>query len=249
MRFLTGCFLSAGLVLAATGVQAQVVVGGYIAGSRAAPVSDFDGPDVLVVPPVREAEPALLPPAEVYAILRENGFAPVGGLRQRGLVYTIAVVDPSGYDGRLMIDARDGRIIRFIPLERMGYLDESRFYEPFAGLREGRFARGAPRPPGLVPHVASRRPAVPQPKAAPAEARVASVRPEPSKAEVPKVDSSRAEMSASPASIPGTKASSAITVPSAAIASATPPAAEAKPVPAPVQLRPTQEMPAVQALE
>jgi len=249
MRFLTGCFLSAGLVLAVSGAQAQVVVGGPTAAPRGALVSDFDGPDVLVVPPAREAEPALLPPGEVYAILRENGFSPVGGLRQRGLVYMISVIDPGGYGGRLVIDARDGHIVRFIPVERMGYLDEPRGYGPFAAFPGIRFHRGVPRPPGLVPHVASRSRAVPQPKAAPAEAKAASVRPEPLKAEATKVESSRVEISAAPASSPENKAASTTMASSAATAPATPPAAEAKPVPPPVQLRPTQDMPAVQALE
>ncbi len=39
---------------------------------------------------------------------------------QRGFVYTIAVIDRGGDDGRLVIDARNGRIIRFMPAYRMG---------------------------------------------------------------------------------------------------------------------------------
>ena len=38
----------------------------------------------------------------------------------RGYVYAIAVVDRRGDDGRLVIDARNGRILRFVPAYRMG---------------------------------------------------------------------------------------------------------------------------------
>src|SRR5215469_18975814 len=51
--------------------------------------------------------PPLLPPQEVYAVLRDNGFSPLGVPRQRGLVYFIAAVDRGGNDGRLVIDARN----------------------------------------------------------------------------------------------------------------------------------------------
>ena len=57
---------------------------------------------------------------EVYAIVRESGFSPLGIPQQRGLVYTISVIDRGGDDGRLVIDARSGRIIRFLPAYRMG---------------------------------------------------------------------------------------------------------------------------------
>ena len=53
-------------------------------------------------------------------MLRDNGFSPLGIPRLRGFVYTIAVIDRGGEDGRLIIDARNGRIIRFMPAYRMG---------------------------------------------------------------------------------------------------------------------------------
>ena len=62
----------------------------------------------------------LLPPPEVYTVVRENGFSPLGIPRQRGYFYTIAVIDRGGDDGRLVIDARDGRIVRFVPAYRIG---------------------------------------------------------------------------------------------------------------------------------
>ncbi len=64
--------------------------------------------------------PRLLPPHEVYTVLRESGFSPLGIPLQRGFVYTISVIDRGGDDGRLVIDARTGRILRFLPANRMG---------------------------------------------------------------------------------------------------------------------------------
>src|SRR6185312_9990922 len=119
MKLLLGWAVSAGLVLAASAADAQM-----LAPYRA--VSDFDGPyerPYGAVPPApppvygygQYGGPALLPPQEIYAVLRDNGFSPLGVPQQRGLVYTIAVLDRDGEDGRLVIDARNGRIIRFVP--------------------------------------------------------------------------------------------------------------------------------------
>ncbi len=66
-------------------------------------------------PPGPRYGPILLSPPEVYTIVRESGFLPLGIPRQRGFVYTISVIDRGGDDGRLVIDARTGRIIRFMP--------------------------------------------------------------------------------------------------------------------------------------
>ncbi len=63
---------------------------------------------------------AVLPLREVYSILREAGFSALGMPQQRGLIYTVAAIDLDGEDGRLVIDARSGRILRFIPAYRMG---------------------------------------------------------------------------------------------------------------------------------
>ncbi|PWE81590.1 hypothetical protein XF30_07840, partial [Bradyrhizobium sp. SUTN9-2] len=124
MKFFTGCVAAAVLALGASAGQAQVPASGIARGAVIA-VSDFDGPYAPpeAAPPPRygygyeERGPALalLPPTEVYAVLRENGFSPLGIPRLRGSVYTIAVIDRNGDDGRLVIDARDGRIIRFMP--------------------------------------------------------------------------------------------------------------------------------------
>ena len=105
------------------------------------------------------------------------------------------------------------------------------------GSAAGQRGRGPPRPPASVPHVASRTPAVPLPKAMP-------LRPgEPATAA--KTQDKAASEPAKP-SEPAPQ-SVAQAKPVAATPPATPPAViEAKP---PVQIQPTKEMPKVQGLE
>src|SRR3954454_14271820 len=104
MKFFTGCVAAATLALAATAAQAQVPARGAMIA-----VSDFDGPYAspeAAPPPLprygyedRGPAPVLLPPTEVYAVLRENGFSPLGVPRLRGSVYTSAAIDRRGEDG------------------------------------------------------------------------------------------------------------------------------------------------------
>ena len=93
-------------------------------------------------------------------MVRESGFSPSGMPQLRGLFYTIAVLDRGGEDGRLVIDARDGRIVRFVPAYRTGgnfNTDVAVAYGP-PGLPPVSVVRGPPRPPALIPHLASRTP-------------------------------------------------------------------------------------------
>src|SRR6202790_1879413 len=127
MKLFTGLVMSAGLVLMATTANAQG------SGPRSTAVSDIGEPYAVVpsedpVPgygPVPAYGPTLLPPMEVYTVLRENGFSPLGMPRRQGLFYTIAVLDRRGDNGRLVIDARTGQIVRFVPAYRMrdNYID------------------------------------------------------------------------------------------------------------------------------
>ncbi|MBW7962693.1 hypothetical protein [Bradyrhizobium sp. BR 10261] len=195
MKFFTGCVAAAALGLVANAAEAQVSANGAASGAYIA-VSDFDGPygpPVAAPPPrygygygyeQRGEGPALLPATEVYAVLRDNGFSPTGIPHLRGAVYTIAVIDRRGDDGRLVIDARDGRIIHFMPAADaygMAPADEGPQvapYRPQSALPPPTMVRGGPpRPPASIPHVASR--AVPLPKAAPrrAETPVAAAKP------------------------------------------------------------------------
>lgn len=97
--------------------------------------SDLEGPydDDLPPPPPRYAPPpyaraypapspgygpssyGALPVHEVYRIVRDNGYSPLGAPVNRGNVITISVFDPDGEDGRLVMDAYSGRILRFVP--------------------------------------------------------------------------------------------------------------------------------------
>lgn len=222
MKLFTGS-LAAGLVLLAAGAQAQVPYGN----GRYTAASDFDAPYAVApreIPGPRYGYgPSLLPSTEVYAVLRDNGFSPLGIPRLRGFVYTIAVLDRGGEDGRLIIDARNGRIIRFVPAYRMGgnFFEESRVIEapPLAAP-----PAHAAAPPRSGPKVATR--AVPVPKANPLAASKPAA-PEPVK------------QAAAPAPKP------------AEVQAAAPPAvttgsAPDKPAP---QIAPTEEMPKPQGLE
>jgi hypothetical protein len=173
-------------------------------------------------PPPYGYGPPLMPPQEVYAVLRDNGFSPLGIPRQRGLTYVIAAMDRGGEDGRLVIDARNGRIIRFVPAspwgaayDRMGY-DMGPPPYPAGPMPPPTVIRGGPTPPAPIPRIASR--AVPVPAAKPNVAvqppAVAEAKPAP--------------QAAAPSSQPTVAVS------------------EAKPAP---QILPTQKMPAAQGLE
>ena len=220
MKFFTGC-LAAGLALFAGGAQAQML-------APYTPVSDFGGPYAAAGPGAPYgAGPRLLPPEEVYTVVRENGFSPLGIPRQRGFVYAIEVIDRGGESGRLIIDARDGRIVRFRP----GYTIGNNFGEEPAvihgqsePLPPSTPIKGEPRPPRSIPHVASR--TVPVPKASPL-----ATKPE-TQGEQPQQQS-------------------AATQPKPAEAPAAPPAvttgmAPPKPV---AEIAPTKDLPKVQGLE
>ncbi|MBR0786977.1 hypothetical protein [Bradyrhizobium iriomotense] len=253
MKFFTGCVAAAALALVASTAQAQVPANG-IAGGAMIAVSDFDGPygppEAAPPPPPRYGygygyeergpAPALLPPTEVYAVLRDNGFSPLGIPRLRGSVYTISVIDRRGDDGRLVIDARDGRIIRFMPAADaygMAPPDEERAvgsYGPQSALPPPTMIRsGPPRPPASIPHVARR--TVPLPKAAPprGETPVAAVKPvEPVP---PQAQAPQAQPPQQTAAVQAKPAEAAV-----------PTVDQAKPAPT---IQPTQEMPAAQGLD
>ena len=240
MKFFTGCDAAAALALVANAAEAQVLQNGTARGAYIA-VSDFDGPYAppeAALPPPRygygyeERGPALLPATEVYAVLRDNGFSPLGIPRLRGAVYTIAVIDRRGDDGRLAIDARDGRILRFMPnADAYGmapaYEEPSVApYRPQSALPPPTMVRGGPpRPPAPIPHVASR--TVPLPKAAP------------QRAETPVAAAKTAEQA--PQAQPGQQTAAVQAKPAEA-----PTVGQAKPAPT---ILPTQEMPAAQGLD
>jgi hypothetical protein len=243
MKLFTGWVMTAGLVVAATAAHAQVPAPYGAGNSPYRTASDVGGPYAAMPPeaPVPAYGPRLLPPEEVYTVLRESGFSPLGIPRLRGLVYTISVVERGGDDGRLVIDARTGRILRFVPAYRMGdHFDEALTitYGP-PGPPPATAIRGEPRPPRSIPRVASRTPTVPVPKASPhagGTKPISETRPPAGKPAEPAQQS--AAVQPRPAAAPSTAGQA--TAPTAA------PAVEAKPAP---QILPTQEMPKAQGLE
>ncbi|UGA42000.1 hypothetical protein [Bradyrhizobium quebecense] len=267
MKLFTGSVAAAALALSAASAQAQLVTSVRIGSPALVRVSDMDGPYAAmpeVPPPPRFGRvPSLLPPVEVYTVLRENGYLPLGAPQQRGFVYTISVIDQGGDDGRLVIDARDGHIIRFTPAYRLGdnYEEEmSATYGPVGPMPRAIQAR-VPRPPLPIPHVASR---VPVPKRSPLASRST---PGPAPASAPAA--AQAPAPAAQAAVAPTAAPSPATAPAPAEqAAAAPKPTEtqaaapqavqqaeaptvgqaAPPPPAPAIL-PTQEMPKVQGLE
>jgi len=232
MNLRAGCVVSAGLLLATT-ANAEMLAPHQVGRSpylRLA--SDFVEPYVAIppqLPPPRYAR-GILPPQEVYVVLRESGFSPLGAPRLRGNIWTIAAINHDGEDGRLFIDATNGRILSFMPVN-FDDDEPTGAYGPQAGpLRPP--MRAVQRPPAPIPHVASRVVPMPQP--------VAPLPPMPNP--VP------------PAARPAAPA------PAQSIAVESPAPAAAAPAPAPVpstvgqarpapQILPTQEMPKVQDLE
>lgn len=261
MKLFTGWVLAAGLALAGTTAQAQMLSPYSRASDFSGPYSEapydredayrggpYYAPPPEAPPPPRygygPAAPALLPVHEVYTILREAGFSPLGIPQQRGYIYTIAVIDRGGEDGRLVIDARSGQIVRFTPAWRTS----GSFGGAYNSVR-GRLApmppeiteiRGAPRPPASVPRVASR--TVPVPRANPQGSRpvaeAAPARPAETPAAKPVEPTPAPQQSAAVQTKP------AETSPPPA---ATPTVGQAKPAAAEIQ--PTQEMPKAQGLD
>jgi hypothetical protein len=166
MKLSIGWVTSAALVLGAAAAHAQGFppLPRYDEGSRFI-VSDIEGPYAgrqreYVLP--RYGTPGLLPPQEVFAVVRDYGFSPLGVPQLRGLVYTIAVIDRNGEDGRLVIDARNGRIIRFMPAFRMGDNLNDALTTTYGavGLRQANPSTPKPRPQPPVSHMTSRTPSL-----------------------------------------------------------------------------------------
>lgn len=179
----------------------------------------------------------MLPPEQVVTVLRASGFSPLGRVTQRGWIYTIAALDRNGEDGRLIIDARTGQIMRFIPAaavdERMMTVYGPPGPPPAADVRydtrRGALLdlRHAPRPPVSVPKAAKRS----EPKAA---SRVAI----PATAASPPATPAAQQAAAPAAAKPVAENKSATTVGSASAAA-----------PSTLKLWPTQAMPDVQPLD
>jgi hypothetical protein len=258
MKLFTGWILSAGLMAVAGAANAQVSGPTDVGSSPYVAASDVDGP-YAAMPPDAEGPrygPMLLPAPEVYTVVRENGFSALGVPRLQGLFYTITVIDRRGNNGRMVIDARNGQIVRFTPAGRIGdnysYNGGPRIIYGQPPLPQSDNLRGVPRPPAPVPtpRMASRTPVVPLPKAAPPHAgdvqpeiKPLAAKPSADKpSDKPSFDKSSADKPA-----PEPVQQSAAVQAKPADTPVHPPAAVPI-VPAP-QIQPTQEMPKVQGLE
>jgi hypothetical protein len=275
MKLSAGWAVSAVLVVAATAANAQAprpytgsaryqaasdVDGPYVGGPPPGPAPGYYGPPPAYGPPAAYGPPpgygpSILPVQEVYAVLRDNGFSPLGAPFQRGLTYVIAVMDRGGEDGRLVIDARNGRIIRFTPAFRWSngyYGDRSGYYGdryappppygPPGALPPMAPISGAARPTVSAPHMASRGVPLPQPKPSVA-GKLPEVAPQKSAAVVTKPEASPAPK---PAAAAAPSAAAQAAVPLTPAQAATVLAPESKPAPT---IAPTQAMPKVQGLE
>lgn len=256
MKHRVGWLVLAGAMMAAGAAGAQVLPPYDIGSPGVVVASDFDGPYAAMppempLPPRFEGPrygapryaPSLLPSVEVYTVLRENGYSPLGAPQQRGFVYTISVINPDGDDGRLVIDARTGRILRFMPAYRMGdRMGEEVVvsYGPAGPLPPIADPMRPPRPPLALPRVASRSPAVPLPKPMPRAVA------KPPKAVAAKPVAPQLAPTQQTAVTATNPADAQAALP-AAVPDAPPPVIEAKPSTPTVQ--PTQDMPAVQGLE
>ena len=224
---LTVVWLTAPLAVlsGASPVLAQSPPPGYVPPPNgpyaAAPVVDF-------------VDPLWVPPRAVMRMLRSAGYEILSRPRVRGVLYSMAVVTPDGEDGRIFMDARDGRLVRFVP----GFALSNRTED------DVEFAYNPPAPPLNPPApplgASPRKPPPSAPKVASRPPATTGIAPSSTKQAAPKPGETR------PAQSPAQSAPvTAAAPPPQTQAIATKPA-ELKP---PVVIQPTQEMPSVLGLE
>ena len=61
--------------------------------------------------------PAALPPFEIMAIVRDEGFDPLSRPVRRGPIYWVRARNPAGQLVRVVVNARRGRIVAITPAE------------------------------------------------------------------------------------------------------------------------------------
>jgi hypothetical protein len=237
---ITGLITTSAVVAAATLVQAQTLVADEIRAPypRSDVIIEGRGPYAALPPAAMRGGSFAaggyddaLPPFEVVRMIRRNGFEPLGAPVRRRFVYTISAINPDGYDGRVVVDARSGRLVRFIPAEVTDAevvgaygppgLPPPDLMSPPPQLQRMN-ARTSLRPPASVPHVVLRKPPAAAAKPDPRPIGAATSQP----------------TTVAQARPPEAKAVESKPAPAAPV--------DAKPT---LQLQPTQEMPPVQGLE
>lgn len=199
--------------------------------------------------------PALLPLPEVYAVLRDNGFSPLGAPRQRGLTYIIAALDRGGEDGKLIIDARNGRILRFVPAFQWGGTLDRMRYEPEAPAPASRGPLTLP-PPTVIKAEPQALPVAPPAPRVASRGEVPAAPPT-TIAALPKspVAAAPKPMAAAPRPVPQQRTAAVQPRPAEAAPAATQPAPVPAQPPAVIQAKPetqilpTQPMPPAEGLE
>lgn len=191
----------------------------------------------------------MLPPQQVVTVLRSSGYSPLGRVTQRGWIYTIAAIDRNGDDGRLIIDARTGQIMRFIPAQAVDERIMAAYGPPgpppatYAGYENRRGSlldlRNAPRPPVAVPRTAQR-----------SGAKAANRTPAPAgTATTPQTAAPAQQQAAAPSAEPSSAPKPAAAENKSAAAATVGAATAAAPQAPAVRLWPTQAMPDAQTLE
>lgn len=240
MRILWGC-VALSAMLAASAAQAQTTP---VTDEIPAPYASRDdmaverGPygPYAALPPAAVYGEEIVPPFQAARILRSTGYELLSRPIRRGPVYMVAVINPRGMEGRAVLDAHTGRLMRFVPV---AYDDDSSVdaYGLPGPPPRRMTARPAGRPPAAVPHEASR-----VPVAAPAAAAPAA-RPDARPAEAQQQQPPQQQQASPPA---GQQQAAAVPPKGTADAASAKPPAPPKP---PVQLQPTQPMPPVQDFE
>ncbi len=242
-RFIWGWIATSVVVLSATAVQAQIYYpdGPVIIrrGPYAAVPSGPVGGGYDDESPYDES----IPPREVMRMLRSTGFHPLGPPVLRRFAYTVSAVNAQGENGRVVVDARSGRILRFMP-DAAGR--EEAATAPGAPAtaavpnQKTNAAQGAPKPP--PPRVASRTPQA----QTPSQGSVQGTAPGAFQGSVTVPASAAKPAASTVGTAPPADPAAAAPTKSAEIKPADAKPATAKPT---VQLLPTQPMPPVQGLD
>jgi hypothetical protein len=164
-----------------------------------------------------------VPPYEVVAIVRSTGLEPLTRPVRNGSAYALRALDPAGQEVRVVVDARNGRIARVVPVPGARYVDPryGEFPPPY-GRAAGRLV-----PDGYGPG-----------------ARVASLPPgaegAPPSAHTPAIVSPSRSVQSGPPPLPRPRPKAASADSSAAVPPVAVPAPQAAP-PAPVEAKPANE--------
>jgi hypothetical protein len=99
-------------MLRALGLAVGLIVA--VSPGRALAQADSAVPDLteMTWPAGPAATTGTLPPAEILAEVRREGFYPVGRPVQRGRVYVLFAIDQDDFDVQLTVDAASGRVLR-----------------------------------------------------------------------------------------------------------------------------------------